>query len=200
MAGVFDTLLSRASSADIKSGQDGSLNWFRNEASKFRSIDRSALMREQSSMLVPMVNMQSIGKMYMFFYDPKFKEELPYYDRFPLVFPFKMESDGFMGINLHYLSPILRARLMDAFYDILNNNKYNETTRVRMSYSILNASSRYKYFKPCVKRYLTSHVRSKFLFVDPTKWDAALFLPTEQFKKSNKKDVWLESSKMINGR
>jgi hypothetical protein len=200
MARIFDTLLARASNADIKSGQAGALDWFRNEAGKFRAIDRAGLLREQQSMLVPMLNVKSIGKMYMFFYDPKHKDTLPYYDKFPLVFPFKMETDGFYGLNLHYISPILRAKLMDAFYDILNNNKYDETTRIRMSYSILEASAKYKYFKPCVKRYLSSHVMSKYLFVDPTKWNAALFLPTEQFAKSSKKNVWLDSSKAIYGR
>ncbi len=32
-----------------------------------------------------------IGRLYMFLYDPKGKKELPYYDRFPLVFPVDLE-------------------------------------------------------------------------------------------------------------
>ena len=34
------------------------------------------------------------GHLYMFAYDPKLKKELPYYDRFPLVFPFSKTPDG----------------------------------------------------------------------------------------------------------
>ena len=39
------------------------------------------------------------GKMYVFFYDPKTKATLPYYDRFPLVFPFSRTEDGFIGLD-----------------------------------------------------------------------------------------------------
>jgi hypothetical protein len=63
----------------------------------------------------------SIGKMYSFVYDPKTKEQLPYYDIYPLVFPIEYYNDGFLGINLHYLPPVLRARLMDALYETINN-------------------------------------------------------------------------------
>ncbi len=40
------------------------------------------------------------GHLYMFVYDPKTKAELPYYDRFPLVFPFRKTPDGFIGLNM----------------------------------------------------------------------------------------------------
>ena len=53
-----------------------------------------------------------IGGMYFFLYDPKTKEELPYYDRFPLVIPLKREDDGFLGLNLHYLPVPYRIRLL----------------------------------------------------------------------------------------
>jgi len=200
MATTFNALLSRAAASDIQSGQKGALTWFKDAATKFSNIERNKIMREEQASLVPMINTRSIGRMYMFYYDPKGKDILPYYDKFPLVFPFKIAPDGFYGLNLHYIAPMLRAKLMDAFYDIINNDKYDITTKIKLNYQILNASSKYKYYKPCVKRYLTTHVKSKFLYVDPTKWDAALFLPTEKFSGSSKKNVWLESSKMIYGR
>jgi len=43
------------------------------------------------------------GNMYMYFYDPKMKQTLPYYDRFPLVLPYRATADGFIGLNLHYI-------------------------------------------------------------------------------------------------
>jgi hypothetical protein len=46
-----------------------------------------------------------IGRMYFYFYDPKTKDSLPYYDRFPLVIPIERYSDGFLGLNLHYIHP-----------------------------------------------------------------------------------------------
>jgi hypothetical protein len=110
-----------------------------------------------------------------------------------------MLNDGFYGLNMHYIHPMLRARLMDAFLQITNNTAFDDTTKIKMSYQLLNSSSRFKYFKPCVKRYLTSHVTSRFLYVDPTKWTMALFLPTEKFAKANKVDVFADSRKIIYG-
>jgi len=141
----------------------------------------------------------SPGFMYLFQYDPKYKEDLPYYDRFPLIFPFEDQGDSFLAMNLHYLPHVYRARLLDYLYDLLNNEKYNETTRIRASYKLLNAASRYKYFKPCVKRYLHSHVRSRFLQIPANEWDIAMFLPLERFAKKSKNYVYKESKDIING-
>jgi hypothetical protein len=196
---VFQNMLSRASSADVNLTGRDSIDWFRNEAMRMTKVDPNRVMREEKAQLVPRLNVRSIGKMYMFFYDPKHKETLPYYDRFPLIFPFKMLNDGFYGLNMHYIHPMLRARLMDAFLQITNNTAFDDTTKIKMSYQLLNSSSRFKYFKPCVKRYLTSHVTSRFLYVDPTKWTMALFLPTEKFAKANKVDVFADSRKIIYG-
>lgn len=197
---IFQTALDRASSEQINTRSKESINWFRNEISRTRTVNQTTLMREERAQLVPRLTVGSIGRMYMFFYDPKHKETLPYYDRFPLIFPFRMTPDGFYGLNMHYIHPMLRARLMDAFFDITNNKAFDDTTRLKLTYELLNASSKYKFFKPCVKRYLLNHVRSKFLYVDPSKWTMALFLPTEKFVNANKLEVFAESSKIIYGR
>ena len=138
-----------------------------------------------------------IGHMYMFYYDAKHKETLPYFDRFPMIFPYKKVKGGFMGINLHYLPHILRAKLMDSLYDISSNDLYDETTKLRMSYNILSSASKYKWFKPCIKHYLTTQVRSRFLYVYPAEWDIALFLPLERFSGASKSKVWSDSKKLI---
>ena len=135
------------------------------------------------------------------------KEELPYYDRFPLVFPFKrgfqrqraIESGSFLGLNLHYLDPRLRARLMDGLYTISTDKKFDEDTRIRLSYNILNKASKFRFFKPCVKRYLVNRVRSRFVKINADQWDTALFLPTERFRKKSKSAVYKLSRKMISG-
>ena len=135
----------------------------------------------------------------MYWYDPKLKLTLPYYDKFPLIFPIEMYDDGFLGINLHYLPPMFRARLMDALYSTLNNNKLNEKSKLLISYKILKGASRYKYFKPCIKRYLTTHLRSRFFLVEPPKWDVVLMLPLARFQKATKDRVWEESMNKITG-
>jgi hypothetical protein len=137
------------------------------------------------------------GIMNLFGYDPKHKETLPYYDRFPLIFPFKRVKGGFLGINLHYLPLPLRAKLMDGLYSLANNRNYDEKTKLKISYDILNGASKYKYFKPCIKHYLTPHIRSRFVEIYSSEWDIALFLPTERFVGASKSSVYSDSRKKI---
>ena len=170
-----------------------SRDWFRTQARK-TSITPRKLQSEAKSQAVGRVSM---GRMYFFAYDPKTKKELPYYDRFPLIFPFKKAQGGFMGINLHYLPPRLRAKLMDALYGLVTNKKYDETTRLNLSYRVLNGAARFRFFKPTVKRYLTSQVKSRFIEVNAEQWDMALFLPVEQFSKASKQKVWSDSRNAI---
>ena len=52
-----------------------------------------------------------LGGLYFFFYNPKLRDDLPYYDIFPLVIPIEKYHDGFLGLNLHYL-PIRYRQLL----------------------------------------------------------------------------------------
>ena len=171
-------------------------DWYRTNAQQIRSVNTSRLMTDKKNVKT-VINQRDIGKMFMFFYDPKHKDTLPYYDTFPLVFPIDFKPGGFLGINLHYLPPVLRARLMDALYATANNRKYDDSTKLRVSYQILASASRFKYFKPCIKHYLWEHVMgNRYLNIEPTNWDSALMLPTERFKKATKDKVWRESKEI----
>ena len=177
-------------------------NWFRSLAEQTSSSPNQII---NTAPKVQLTRSPEIGFMYHFFYDPKLKEELPYYDRFPLIFPFKrgfardraIEGGSFLGINLHYLPPQLRARLMDALYTVSTDKKFDENTRVRISYEILNKASKFRFFKPCIKRYLVNRVRSRFVKINSNQWDTALFLPTERFAKKSKGAVYRQSRSMI---
>ena len=104
---------------------------------------------------------------------------------------------GFYGLNLHYLPLDLRARLLDSLLDNINNKKYDETTRFRLSYDMLNRASKLKAFKPCFKRYLTGHVRSRLARVDAPEWEIATFLPTADWEKSSASSVYSDSRKKM---
>ena len=119
--------------------------------------------------------------MFMFFYDPKLKQILPYYDKFPMIILVSVDSDGFTGLNLHYLPPKLRAQLMDALYTLSSDDNYDDKTRLRISYDVLKAATMFSDFRPCIKKYLFNHVQSPFYEVSSFEWDIALFLPVEMF-------------------
>jgi hypothetical protein len=134
-----------------------------------------------------------IGEMHMYVYDPKLKDDLPYYDRFPLVIMVGPAEGGFYGLNLHYLPPLVRAAFLDKLVETNMVNKGSENARLRLTYELLSKARRYKPFGPCFKHYLWDHVRTRFSKVDATEWPIAIFLPTEHFAKATKQKVWKDS-------
>ena len=197
MATVFDDLLLKGvRQGELPARTQQSREWFRNQArtSSVRG-DRGAsqIVRDRSRF----ANRASLGGMYFFFYDPKTKAKLPYYDRFPLIFKVGQSRGSFDGINMHYLPYRLRARLMDALYETSNNKRYDESTRLKLNYNVLKAATKYKEFKPTYKKYLTSNVRSRFIEINASEWDIALFLPVERFEKASKNTVWRDSRNAI---
>lgn len=155
-------------------------------------INGNQLMKSKDR-LFGIIRRHHIGRMVMFFYDPKWANKLPYYDTFPLVIPIEMYNDGFLGLNLHYLPPIQRARLLDSLMNIYDNGHYNERKKLLMGYSILQRYVRSRLFVPCIKRYLYNHTKSRFFLIDPNDWEISILLPTERFMKANKSRVYQES-------
>lgn len=173
-------------------------SWYRDQASVLtsRNVNKNRLMNDKKN-VTPKIALADIGKMFMFFYDPKYKDTLPYYDIFPLIFPIGFQEGGFLGINLHYLPINLRAKLMDALYTTANNNKYDDTTKLKISYDLLNSAAKFGPFSACLKKYLWDHVQGQFLYVEPSNWDTALMLPTERFQKATKSKVFNDSAKKV---
>lgn len=191
-----DTISKRFDKGDVELR-----DWFRDKAlqvtSKNTNIGR--LTQKQSAKANAVANVR-IGRLVMYRYDPKWKDELPYYDKFPMIFPIELYKDGWLGVNMHYLPPVYRARLMDALWNTANNATFNETTKLQISYEIMKSASQFRYFKPCIKRYLFSHVRSPLMEIDVNEWDYALFLPLARFEKARQRTVWDDSINMISGK
>jgi hypothetical protein len=130
------------------------------------------------------------GNMYMFFYDPKHKDTLPFYDMFPLVFPFDSTENGFIGLNMHYLPYQMRIVLFDQLLKFKNTKMIDEKTRLRYSWGAVKSLARHDLAEKCVKRYLRSHLQSPLKMVNPTDWTTTLMLPVESFAKTKKSNVW----------
>ena len=191
---VFDEILAQGVRAgQIPARTQQSRDWFRTTARRTNVTPESLVRGERARYK----NRVSMGKMYLFNYDPKHKDTLPYYDRYPLIFPVNKAPGGFYGINMHYLPHVLRARLMDALYSLSRDQRYDERTRLRLSYDILNGMSKYKAFRPTFKRYLSNHVRSRFIEITSSEWDIALMMPLQKFAKASSSKVWSDSRKLI---
>tara|TARA_Y100000816_G_scaffold288763_1_gene273930 strand:+ start:111 stop:671 length:561 start_codon:yes stop_codon:yes gene_type:complete len=170
-------------------GRDLSIDWYRRKIRELGRPNSDKLVREGKRRSVPY-----IGKLNMFFYDPKLKQKLPYYDIFPLVLPLKFYSEGFLGINFHYLPIPFRMRLLDKLMDYSNNDKLDETTRLNVTY---NNVSRIKLIKPTLHKYLKGYVQSQFRRIDADEFVIATLLPVQQFKKASSRKVWSDSRRAV---
>ena len=181
---------------DLKTAARKSRAWYTQQVlllSK-QGITPQRLMREDTSSLKARI---IPGNLYMYVYDPKTKADLPYYDRFPLVFPYATAPGGFMGLNMHYLPYPLRIRLLDRLMQFKNNDKMDGTTRLKYSWSLIANVSKFNMAQPCVKHYLLPHVKTAFKKVDVNDWATAMLLPVERFVKAPKEKVWKDSQASI---
>jgi hypothetical protein len=190
MASLFDKLEAEAFRKGISKRSKEAGDWFRN---KLKAMGQMNMHKALKDKRLTKVQRPRVGDMYMYIYDPKHRKTLPYYDRFPLTIMVGQAPGGFYGLNLHYLPLKQRAIFLDKLTSIANNKKFDETTRLKLSYNLLKSASKFKYFAPCFKHYLTEQVDSKIMKVEASEWDIAIFLPTENFAKKRKSFVWKES-------
>ena len=186
MAGesLFRDLEIEAFRAGITPRTRESIDWFKDKARQmFRgrfTMNRTKLIQDDALELKtrPVTRTGAQGNMYMFFYDPKHKEKLPYYDGFPLIIMLGPAKGGFMGINLHYLPPAARARLLDA---VIGNNR----------------GVPQKFVEAVMKHYLFKHVRSRFALVEKPEWEIATFLPSADWNKASASTVYRDTRKKL---
>ena len=203
MAGInFSQILKVAIKDNVFEKTRAAANrWFFTKTQRFRRnvrIPDQGLETNQDAKAPARVRYTMVGNMYYFSYEPKTAKYLPYYDRFPLVMPLELYNDGILGINFHYLHPIHRGILMDRILDHFENEDDDRRVlnRFRFSYETLESlDSRYKYYRPAVKRYLFSRMKSRMLMLDEEEWKLALFLPVQRFVGAKPAEVWAESRK-----
>jgi hypothetical protein len=136
------------------------------------------------------------GKMYMFFYMPKGKDDLPYYDMVPLVLPFARDSTHFTGLNIHYLDYVTRFRMFKELLRITNSTTLTEDTKMKYTWGMIKDVAKMAPAQACVKQYLFSHVKSMFMEVPPTEWATAALLPTHRFVGATQEQVWKDSRRV----
>lgn len=149
-------------------------SWMKN---KIKSADKESLK-----------TIPRIGMMYFMIYDAKYKNELPYWDAVPLIIPISYTENGMIGLNLHYLAPRERLILLNKLMKLTVGK--GEKARMKLSYELLTSAAKYKAFKPTIKRYLKSHVKSKFALVSEDEWEMAAALPVARFRGATKSQVY----------
>ena len=191
MASLFEKLRTGVQDAGYKLRSQNARKWFFEKIKELNGrINRNALMKDEA---LKLRSKPIWGHMFMFVYDPKHKETLPYYDKFPLVIALQKAEGGFLGLNLHYLRPEIRAKFLDKLVGTMSDKKLDERSKLRLTYKLLSSVRRFREFQPCLKHYLSDHIKSRVAQVYAPDWEIAIFLPVEQFAKANKTTVWRES-------
>ena len=190
----MDKLEAQAFRAGIRKGTPEAQKWFAKKLKTIKTVNRKELLRDENfkARARPLS-----GRLFMYFYDPKHKKTLPYYDKFPLTLMLEKAKGGFYGLNMHYLPPKLRAKLFDGLLDFTNNDRYDSSTKFRMSYNLVNSARKLRYYKPCFKHYLSKNITSRLVEVPASEWEAVMFLPSESFSKAGTSKVWKDSRSLI---
>ena len=136
----------------------------------------------------------SAGRLNFYFYDPKGKKTLPYYDIFPLVLPIDTFRGGFVGLNFHYLPYALRFKLLQELQRYASNTDFDRTTVINASYNTLKNIG---LIKPTIKKYLWKHIRSNFLKITADEMAIAVYLPVQQFRKATTQRVFADSRRAV---
>ena len=194
---VQESFLSRVSDA-VRSGTVGkevkrSTKWFHDKIkglkgevrNRFSATNAAKFYRESEKINDAVFKRRvSLGDLFCYYYNPKYRKTLPYYDMFPMIMLLSAEKETFLGINFHYLRPKWRAILLDRVTAKIGGGlpKWNKLRQIRQ-------------IAPTIKRYRYDHIMRKVIPIEDNEQEIAIFLPTERFKESGKTKVWSESER-----
>ncbi len=198
MAEVQESFLSKVSDA-IRSGTVGkevqrSARWFQDKIkglkgdlrNRFSSTNAAKFYREADNKVEKAILKKRIelGDLFCYYYNPKYRATLPYYDMFPMIMLLSAEKETFLGINFHYLRPKWRAILLDRVTARIGGGlpKWSKLRNIRQ-------------IAPTIKRYRYDHIMRKVVPIKEDEQEIAIFLPTERFRKAGKSKVWTESER-----
>ena len=194
---VQESFLSKVSDA-VRSGTVGkevkrSAQWFQDKIkglkgevkNRFSSTNAAKFYRESEKINDAVFKRRvSLGDMFCYYYNPKYRKTLPYYDMFPMIMLIAAEKETFLGINFHYLRPKWRAILLDRVTAKIGGGlpKWSKLRNI-------------KQIAPTIKRYRFDHIMRKVIPIEEDEQEIAIFLPTERFKKAGKANVWSDSER-----
>lgn len=138
---------------------------------------------------------QLIGNLlFMVYDDPKTKDELKYYDIYPLVFPLSIGNRMMTGINVHYLDPASRFSLINQFYSDISF-RHNRSRSLGSFDLNPDAIKNVRLAKPCIKQYYISRIKN-LMIVPYREWNNILYLPLHSFQKASTSEVWNDSQRI----
>lgn len=139
------------------------------------------------------------GKMYTFIYDAKYKDTLPYWDKYPLIiylgnWSAKNGNRLMQGLNLHYIPPRARQEMLEDLLVHSNTSTITSKTRLNINWNTvknMNGSSE------MIKNYLPGHIKGQLIEIEPKDWVNVIWMPSQQMiskgKRYSARKVWTNS-------
>lgn len=157
--------------------------WFRKNVTKnFSDVRTARLFRDRK---LWRKNFE-VGSLFTYEYDAINKDTLPVWDRYPMMFVFniwrsKAGNQIVSGLNLHFLPPKLRLAAFRALITTRSRQRYDRSTKLKISWEVLQTLANHDLFQHCVRNYRVDHLVTVAVKIPPESWELALWLPTQRF-------------------
>ena len=186
-------VLTQFGRSGIRLSDDKATRWLATNLSKIKTgMKQSSFI--DSSRTITRRNQLIPGRMVFYAYDPKTKDDLDFWDDFPVVIILHPKPRGFLGLNLHYLPPQVRATFLNAllkYVDDPNWSAYNNySALIEVTYPLLKFTKKLSKYRPCIKRYLYKHIVSDIAFIQSAEWKTVPFFPLDSFQGASREEVW----------
>jgi hypothetical protein len=119
------------------------------------------------------------GMLVTYLYDAKHKDTLPVWDAFPLVLVTSVDARSWKGINLHYIPPAHRIKIIVALLKAGESTK-TELGSLRAIQTVLGEVA--TAYAPFTKMYLFDHIASPAINIHRSFFEMVISLPFAQFK------------------
>lgn len=139
--------------------------------------------KNERSMVIP-------GHLYAWKYQAKGADDLPYWDAAPMGWILREDGEHFWALNLHYLPPKARIFILRYMYSVMSNDTYDANTKAILSWNRLKRIALFPFFQQMIKCYRKDHVRSRFIKIPVKHWPVAVFLPTQNWRKTTSQQVY----------
>lgn len=156
-----------------------------NTTNKLKQLEETKQIKLQDIKRKTRKTLINDGYLYVFNYNPKTADKLEFYDITPCVFVIDVLQDGFIGLNLHYLPPSERNRLL---YIIKQSSKHENFLSV-----IKQIKQKYPYYNKIIKRYLYTHIITNIHMIENKYFPLVANLPLAKFMKEDIKSVYRDT-------
>lgn len=129
------------------------------------------------------------GKIYAYIYDAKYKDTLPYWDKYPLIIflgfgKSKAGNELMYGLNLHYIAPKARQQFLeDLLKQYASTKTLTNSTKLNIDWSKVRGFSG---AQKMIKAYLPNHIKGTIVEVKTSDWANVVLMPLQKFVSKGK--------------